>query len=80
MFKTLIAGISALTLSASPALAAAANPASSLSVSSSVRAAAPAKRTSKLAGPGAIVGLVLAAAVVAGGIYLVVDDDDSDSN
>ncbi|MBJ6121887.1 hypothetical protein [Sphingomonas mollis] len=80
MIKSMIAGASALMLTASPVLAATANPASSLSVKSSVRAAAPSRRDSKLAGPGAIVGLVLAAAVIAGGIYLVVDDDDSDSN
>jgi hypothetical protein len=79
MMKTLIAAVSALALSATPALAAAANPASSLSIKTAARAGTPGKRAGKLAAPGAIVGLVLAAAVVAAGVFIVVDDD-SDSN
>jgi hypothetical protein len=76
--KSLAAATCALALAAPPALAAPANPASSLSVS---RAATPAKKSSGLAQPGALVGIILAAAVVAGGIIIAVDDnDDSDSN
>lgn len=80
--KSLIAAGCAVTLSASPVLAApAANSASSLSVSKAVRASTPSGKKSDLAAPGAIVGLILAAAVVAGGVIIAVDgDDDSDSN
>lgn len=72
---TFLAGIAGLALAAAPIAAAAANPAAPLSVGSSVRASAPAGK-SKLAAPGAIVGLVLAAAVIAAGVYIAVDDDD----
>ena len=80
--KSLIAAGCAMALTSTPVLAApAANSASSLSVAKAVRAAAPAKGKSQLAAPGAIVGLVLAAAVVAGGVIIAVDDgDDGDSD
>ncbi|MBW6532026.1 hypothetical protein ACYZX9_04435 [Sphingomonas citri] len=80
MLKSIIAAGSALALTATPALAAA-NPAASLSVAKSARASAVGKGKSELAAPGAIVGLVLAAAVVVAGVIIAVDDgDDSDSN
>lgn len=81
MSRLLVAAVGALSLAATPALAAPAssyNPAASLSVAKSVRAATPSGKKSGLAQPGAIVGLVLAAAVVAGGIFIAVDDN-SDS-
>ncbi len=72
----------AMTLAAAPAVAApVANPAATLSVAKSARAGTVTKGKSELAAPGAIVGLVLAAAVVAAGVIIAVDgDDDSDSN
>ena len=74
---TILAGVAGLALAAMPV--AAANPASPLSVSSSTRASAD-RGDSQLAAPGSIIGLILAAAIVAGGIYLLVDkDDDPDS-
>lgn len=77
-FTSLLAATASLTMMAAPALAAPTNPAASLSVS---RAATPSAKKSDLAGPGSVVALVLAAAIVAGGIYIAVDDDDnSDSN
>ena len=67
-------------MTASPVLAApAAGPASSLSVAKAVRASTPSGKKSELAAPGAIIGLVLAAAVIAGGVLIAIDDD-SDSN
>jgi hypothetical protein len=82
MLKSVILSASALALTAAPAYAApTANPAAALSVKSTARAFSTGRNGQKLAGPGAIVGLVLAAAVIAGGIYIVADDDDnSDSN
>jgi hypothetical protein len=65
-------------LVAAPVAASAQN-ASALSVANSVRAHSPAKASNKLAGGGIIFAL-LAAAIVAGGVYLAVDDSDSDSN
>jgi len=80
MIKTLIATASALALTATPALAAASAPvsaASTLSLKGAVRTGTPTARKGKLAAPDALVGLILAAAVVAGGILIVADDSDS---
>lgn len=77
----LLATAAAMSLStvsvAAPAVSAT-SPAAKLSVAKTVRADTKSKG-SQLAGAG-IVPLVLAAAIVAGGIYIAVDDDDSDSN
>jgi len=72
--KTLIAAATALSMVATPVLA---NPASPLSLgnAASVRAGAPTSKTSKLGG-NAIVPVILALAIIAGGIYIAVDDND----
>jgi len=62
----------ALSLVASPVLA---NPAASLSVAKSVRASTPSAKSNKLAG-NSLIPVVLALAIVAGGIYIAVDDND----
>ena len=64
-----------------PALAATANPASSLSVAQS-RAASPSAKKSELAGAG-LFGAIIAAGIAAIGVVAIVNDsndDDSDSN
>jgi len=74
--------LAAMSLTAAPALAAPANPASSLSVAKSARAATPTKGNSKMvAGTAkfALIGfLVVVGAVVL--VTQVLDNDDSDSN
>jgi len=77
--KSIVATACIATLSATPVLAAPANIAASLSVAKSVRASAPSKKGNKLAAPGAIIGLIGAAAIIAGGVIIAVDDN-SDSN
>lgn len=85
MIKTWILGASALAMTALPVAAnaapAAANSAQALSVSSSVRAGTPTKKSSKLAGA-SIVPIVIGVGILAGVTYLIVDheDDNSDSN
>lgn len=72
---TILTGIASVALIAAPALA---NPAAPLSLApASARASAPAG-SSNLSAPGSVIGLVLFAAVIAGGVWLAVDDD-SDS-
>ena len=83
--RHLLAALSATSLVATPVLAAPAQPApvssaSKLSLSSAPRAAAATNGERKLGGPGAIIGLIGFAAVIAGGVSLALDDDDSDSN
>jgi hypothetical protein len=73
--KSLAAAAAALSIAATPALAAPANPAASLSVAKSVRASAPSGKSNKLAGS-SIIPAVLALAIVAGGIYIAVDDNN----
>lgn len=75
--KSILATAASFALVAAPTVASA-NPAASLSVGSSVRASAPAGE-SKLSAPGGVIGLVLFAAIIAGGVYVALDDDDSDS-
>jgi hypothetical protein len=74
-FKTMTVAIAALSMSATPALAAPANPAAPLSVAKSVRASAPSGKSNKLAGS-SIVPAVLALAIVAGGVIIAVSDGD----
>lgn len=71
---TILAGIASLTLASAPAFAA--NPAASLSVAPASARASAAPGGSNLAAPGSVIGLVLFAAIVAGGIWLAVDGDD----
>ena len=80
MIMKFLGAAAALMIAATPAIAATANPVSSLSVAKSVRAGAPAAKKSELFGGGLIVAAVAAAAVVAGIIIIADDDDDSDSN
>lgn len=76
---TYLATAAALSLATAPAIAAA-NPAASLSVAKSARANSPAAKKSNLQGSGIFLAIG-ALAIIAGGIYLAVDDDDnSDSN
>ena len=70
----------AATMAVAPAVAAPVNPAASLSVSKSVRAASVSAKKDKLAGGGVIVAILAAAAVVAGIVIVADSDDDSDSN
>lgn len=85
MIKTWILGASALAMTALPVAASAApvsqNAAQSLSVSPSIRAATPTKKSSKLAGA-SIVPILIGAGIIAAATYLIVDheDDNSDSN
>ncbi|MEH3158461.1 MAG: hypothetical protein PGN08_05705 [Sphingomonas taxi] len=84
MTKTFAGSLAALALTAAPiaatpAFAAQANPAASLSVAKSVRASAPTGKKSNLAGGGLLAALI-AAGVVAIGVVAVVNDDNSDSN
>lgn len=84
-FKSLAMASAGLALAATPiaASAAPANPASSLSVSKSVRAGTATSKSNKIAGASTI-PLIIGAAIVAGVTYLIVDkendDDNADSN
>jgi hypothetical protein len=75
--RSFLAGAAALTLMASPALAA--NPAASLSVAKS-RAATASSNKSELAGGGIFAAVILAGIAAIGVIAIVNDSDDSDSN
>lgn len=83
--KSLMIASAGLALVAAPvaASAAPANPASQLSISKSVRASAPARKSDKLTGASTI-PIIIGAAIIAGVTYLIVDnendDDNSDSN
>jgi hypothetical protein len=73
-----LGAIAAMSMATAPALAAPANPAASLSVAKSVRAASPTKDASKLHGA----GVFLAAAAVVGvivAIVLIADDNKAKS-
>ncbi|GAA4221732.1 hypothetical protein GCM10022253_28460 [Sphingomonas endophytica] len=78
--RSILAGAAALSLIATPALAATSNPAASLSVAQS-RAASPSAKKSELAGAG-LFGVIIAAGIAAIGVIAIVNDnnDDSDSN
>lgn len=78
----MIAAFAAASMIAAPALAAPANPASTLSVAKSVRASTPTKGASKLAdGPTTITALLFGGLAVTGIIVAIANsDDDSDSN
>ncbi len=77
--RSILAGAAALSLIATPALAATANPAASLSVAQS-RAATPSAKKSELAGAGIFAAIIAAGVAAIGVIAIVNDDDDSDSN
>lgn len=79
MIRKYLAAVAATALVAAPVAAAPINPAASLSVSKSVRASSPTAKKSKLAGTGLILAIA-AAGIVAGGVIIAVDDDNSDSN
>ena len=76
----LIAAALMATLPVVPAVAAAVNPAQSLSVAKSVRAQSPTKKANALGGKGLIVGIVAAAAVIGGVVLLAGNDNKPDSN
>lgn len=75
-FGKILLAAAAVSMAATPALAAPANPAASLSVSKSVRAGSSANGKSELAGGGVIIAVLAVAAVIAG-IVVIADDDDS---
>ena len=76
-FTKILLAAAAVTMTASPVLAAAANPAAKLSVSAPASARVGAKAgKSKVAG-GLLIALLAAAAVVAGVVIVASDDDDS---
>lgn len=84
MIARLLSGLAATALVAAPVAASAAptqSAASKLSVSKSVRSGTASKDANGIAGASLLPAL-LGAAILAGGIYLVVDsnDDDADSN
>lgn len=80
MLKKFLAAAAVASLSVSPALAATANPAASLSVAKSVRASAPSAKQSELGAGFGFVGLAILAGIVAIGVIAIVNDDNSDSN
>lgn len=80
MLKKFLAAAAVASLSVSPALAATANPAASLSVAKSVRASTPSAKQNELGGGFGFVGLAILAGIVAIGVIAIVNDDNSDSN
>ncbi len=79
--KMMTAAVAAMAMTATPVLAAPANPAASLSVAKSVRASTATTKNNELAGAG-LFGIVIAAGIVAIGVIAIVNDndDDADSN
>ena len=73
-----LGAIAALSMATAPALAAPANPAASLSVAKSVRAASPTKSANKLHGAGIFLAAAAAVAVVVA-VVLIADDNKSKS-
>lgn len=69
----------AATMAIAPAMAAPANPASSLSVSKSVRAGSSTAKANDLAGGGVIVAIIAAVAVIVGIVVVASEDDTPDS-
>jgi SNF family Na+-dependent transporter len=76
-FGKILLAAAAVSMAATPALA---NPASSLSVSNSVRTGSSAGKKSELAGGGIIIAVLAVAAVVAGIVIIADDNDKADSN
>lgn len=72
-FRPLLTTLSGLAMATAP-IAASANPSASLSVGAATRASAPAGESNLAGAP--VLPLVLLAAIIAGGIYIAVDDDD----
>ncbi len=68
------------TMAVAPAMAAPANPAASLSISSPARAGTSASHKDKLAGGGFIIALIAAAAVIAGIVVVATNKDKPTSN
>ncbi|WBH16302.1 hypothetical protein [Sphingomonas radiodurans] len=85
MVPKLLTGLAASALVVAPVAASAApaaNAASKLSVSKSVRASTPTSKKDRAAG-NSVIPILIGAGVVAGVAYLIIDnenDDDSDSN
>jgi len=84
MSKTFAGSLAALALTAAPiaatpAFAAPANPAASLSVAKSVRASTPTSKKNDLAG-GGILAALIGAGVIAIVVVAAVRDDNADSN
>ncbi|WP_085809400.1 hypothetical protein [Sphingomonas sp. TZW2008] len=83
MMTKFLTSLSATALVLAPVAASAApatSPAAKLSVAKSARAGTATAKADRLAGV-SIVPAILGALIIAGGIYLIVDDnDDSDSN
>ncbi len=78
--KTIMMAAVATSMTATPVLAAQANPAASLSVAKATRTTASGEKSNKLAGAG-LIGVILAAGIIAiPVIQIVKDNDDSDSN
>lgn len=75
-FGKILLAAAAVSMAATPALAAPANPAASLSVSKSVRAGSSVDGKNEIAGGGIIIAVLAVAAVVAG-IIIIADDNDS---
>jgi len=78
-FGKILLAAAAVSMVATPALAAPANPAASLSVSKSVRAGSATNSKNKLAGGGVIIAVLAAAAVIAGIVVIADDNDKADS-
>ncbi|MDE0877863.1 MAG: hypothetical protein OSB00_04235 [Sphingomonas bacterium] len=77
MFKTVMGAVAALSMATVPAMAsAAANPASSLSVSSNARTGATTSNKNQVAGGGAIFALAIVAGIVAIGVIAATKDDN----
>lgn len=74
-FGKYLAAVAAVTMAASPALAAPASSTASLSISKTARAGSQSAKKNDLTGSGVIVAIVAAAAVIAG-IIIVADSDD----
>ena len=78
-FGKILLAAAAVSMVATPALAAPANPAASLSVSKSVRAGSATNGKSKMAQGGIIIAVLAAAAVIAGIVVIADDNGKSDS-
>jgi hypothetical protein len=70
--------VATMSMATAPAIAAPANPASSLSVAKSVRASSPSANANKLHGAGVAIAAVAGVAAIVG-IVLLVDDNKSKS-
>ena len=78
-FASYLMAAAATTMAVAPAVAAPANPASSLSVAKSVRVGTPTTAKNKAMGGGVIIAVLAAAAVIAGIVVVAQEDDKTDS-